>query len=172
MPLLREEDKFLVGTVEAEEVDIMREGCRAAGIWRVSEVRGLDGANLREAVQGGEALERLVGKGKAGTKWDEVMRRVARARGGANDVMDRRVRIGAGSRSSRILGRWERIAAWDWSLVAWAVDGVIHLGIPKSGPGVEHLEYRELTRADGPPPKWMSRGTSQRALRRQLWKVE
>ena len=68
--------------VEAEEVDMMREGCRAAGVWRVSEVRGLDGAELREAVQSGGALERLVGKGKAGSKWGEVVRRVARARGG------------------------------------------------------------------------------------------
>ena len=30
MPLLREEDKFLVDIVDAEEVDIVREGRRAA----------------------------------------------------------------------------------------------------------------------------------------------
>ena len=130
----------MVDIVEAEEVDMIREGCRAAGVWRVSEVRGFDGAELREAVQSGGALERLVGKGKAGSKWGGVVRRVARARGGTRDVMGRRVRIGAGSRSSRTLGRWERTAAWDWSLVAWAVNGVIHLGIPQSGPGVGHLE--------------------------------
>ena len=46
------------------------------------------------------------------------MRRVARARGRANDVMGRRVRVGASSRSSQTLGRWERTAVWDWSLVA------------------------------------------------------
>ena len=51
VPLLREEDKFLVDIVEAEEVDMIREGCRAAGVWRVREVRGFDGAELREAVQ-------------------------------------------------------------------------------------------------------------------------
>ena len=66
----------------------------------------------------GGALERLMGRGKAGAKWSEVMRRVARAMGGANDVMSRRVRVGAGSRSSKALGRWERTAAWNWSLVA------------------------------------------------------
>ena len=49
VPLLREQDRFLVDIVDAEEVDIVREGCRAAGVWRVSEVRGLGGAELREA---------------------------------------------------------------------------------------------------------------------------
>ena len=160
MPLLREKDKFLVDIVEADEVGLMREGCRAAGIWRVSEVRGLDGVEMREAAQSGGALERLVGKGKAGARWGEVVRRVARARGGVTDVMGRRVRAGAGSRSSRALGGWERTAAWDWSLVAWAVDGVIHLGIPQSGPGKEYLECRELARVDGSPPRWVNRGTS------------
>ena len=138
----------------------------------MSEVRELDSAELRESMQSGGALERMVGKGKAGAKWGEIVRRVVRARGGANDVMGRRVSIGAGSRSSITLGRWERTGAWDWSLVAWAMHGVIHLGIPQSGPGKEYLECRELARVDGPPPKWMSRGTSQSALRRQLWKVE
>jgi ribonuclease HI len=170
MPLLREEDRFLVDIVDTEEVDMVREGCRAAGVWRVSEVRGLDGAELREAAQSGGSLERLVGKGKAGAKWGEVMRRVARARGGTNDVMGRRVRVGAGSRSSRTLGRWERTAVWDWSLVAWSEGGEIHLGIPQSGPGSRYLECRKLARIEGPPPKWMGRGTSQSALRRQLWK--
>ena len=111
MPRLREEDKFLVEIVEAEEMDMLREGCRAAGVWRVSEVRRLDGVELREAMQSGGAPERLVGKGKAGSKWDEVVKRVARARGGISDVTGRRVRIGAGSRSSSALGRWERTAA-------------------------------------------------------------
>ena len=46
------------------------------------------------------------------------------------------------------------------------------MGIPQSGPCSRCLECRELARADGPPPKWMGRGTSQSALRRQLWKVE
>ena len=138
----------------------------------VSEVRGLDGAELRETIHSGGALERLVGKEKAGTKWGGVVRRVARARGGTNDAMGRRVRIGAGSRSSSALGRCERTVAWGWSLVAWAVDGVIHLEIPHSGPGNKYVECRELVRADGPPPKWTSRGTSQSALCRQLWKAE
>ena len=102
---MREEHKFLVDIVDPEEVDMVREGCRAAGVWRVSEVRGLDGVELREAVQSGGALERRVGRGKAGAKWDEVVRRVARARGEANDVMGKRVRVGAGSRSSKALGR-------------------------------------------------------------------
>ena len=48
--MLREEDKFLVDIVDPEEVDMVREGCRDAGVWRVSEVRGLDGVELREAV--------------------------------------------------------------------------------------------------------------------------
>ena len=133
---------------------------------------GLDGAELREAVQSGGALERLVGRGKAGAKWGEVVRRVAKARGEANDVMGRRVRVGAGSRSSKALGRWERTVAWGRSLVAWAEGGVIHLGIPQSGPGSRYLECRKLARADGPSLKWLGRGTSQSALRRQLWRVE
>ena len=45
---------------------------RAAGVWRVSELRGLDGAGLRGAVELGGALERLVGKGKAGASWGEL----------------------------------------------------------------------------------------------------
>ena len=113
VPLLREEDKFLADIVEVDEVGMVREGCSAAGIWRVSEVRELDGAELTESVQSGGALERLAGKGKAGAKWGKVVRRVSRARGGSNDVMGRRVRIGAGSKSSKTLGRWERTAAWD-----------------------------------------------------------
>ena len=35
MPLLREEDGFLVDIVDIQEVDMVREGCRAAGVWRV-----------------------------------------------------------------------------------------------------------------------------------------
>ena len=80
MPLMREEDKFSVDIVEADEVDMMREECRAVRVWRVSEARGLDVAELREPVQSGGALERLVGKGKAGAKWGEVVRRVTRAK--------------------------------------------------------------------------------------------
>ena len=43
-------------------------------MWRVSELRSLDGAGLRETVKHGGALERLVGKGKAGKAWGEVVR--------------------------------------------------------------------------------------------------
>ena len=93
VPLLREEDKFLVDIIDPEEVDMVREERRAAGVWRVSEVRGLDGVQLREAIQSGWALERLVGRDKAGAKWGEAVRVVARARGGANAVMGRRVRV-------------------------------------------------------------------------------
>ena len=69
----------------------------------VCEVRGLDGAELGEAAQSDGALESLVGRGKTGAKWGTVVRRMARARGGVNDVMGRRVGIGAGSRSSKHL---------------------------------------------------------------------
>ena len=62
MPLLREEDKFLVDIVDPEEVDMVREGCRAARVWRVSEVRGLDGAELREAVQSGGSTREADGQ--------------------------------------------------------------------------------------------------------------
>ena len=65
MPTLREGDRFLVDLVEADEVEMVREGCRAADMWRVSELRSLDGAGLREAVKPGGAPGRLVGKGKA-----------------------------------------------------------------------------------------------------------
>ena len=51
----------------------MREGRRAAEVWRVSELKRLDGAGLREAVEPGGALERLVGKGKARKAWGEVV---------------------------------------------------------------------------------------------------
>ena len=91
--------------VEAEEVGTVRGGCRAAGVWGVGEVRGLGGAELREAVQSGGALGRLVGKGGAGTKWGGALRRVGRARGGINVAMGRRVQIDVGSRSSKTLGR-------------------------------------------------------------------
>ena len=64
MSRLREEDTFLVNIVEAEEVDMMREGCKAARVWSMSEVRGRDGVELREAIQSGGALQRLVGQGK------------------------------------------------------------------------------------------------------------
>ena len=43
MPMLREGDTFLVDLVEADGAEMMREGCRAAEVWRVSELRGLDG---------------------------------------------------------------------------------------------------------------------------------
>ena len=77
MPTLREGDKFLVDLVEANEVEMVREGCRAAEVWRVSELRSLDGTRLREAVKPNGALERLVGRGKAGKAWGEVVRSVA-----------------------------------------------------------------------------------------------
>ena len=77
MPTLRKGDKFLVDLVEEDEVVMVREGCRAAEVWRVSELRSLDGASLREAVEPGGALERMVGRGKANRLWDEVARRVA-----------------------------------------------------------------------------------------------
>ena len=66
MPALREGDEFLVDLVEADEVEMVREGCRAAEVWRVSELRSLDGTRLREADEPAGALEKLVGKGKAG----------------------------------------------------------------------------------------------------------
>ena len=68
MPALRSSDKFLVDLVEEDEVEMVREGCRAAAVFRVSELRKLDGAELREAIREGGASERLVGKGKAGAK--------------------------------------------------------------------------------------------------------
>ena len=153
---MREEDKFLVDTVEADEVGLMRGGCRGAGIWGVGEVRRLGGAHVerRGAAQSGGALER------GGVRWGGVTRRVAQSSGGNIDVTGRRVRAGAGSRGSRALGKWGGAAAWDWSLVAWAAGGVIHLGIPQSGPGKDYLECRELARVCGSPPRWMKRGTS------------
>ena len=124
MPTLREGDKFLVDLVEADEVEMVREGCRAAEVWRVSELRGLGGTRLimREAVKPNGALERLVGRGKAGKAWGEVVRRVAQVRGGREDIMGRVVRAGAESRCSKPLGAWVRPAVSDWSLAAWTVD--------------------------------------------------
>ena len=78
---------YLVDLVEADEVEMVREGCRAAEVWRVNELRRLGGAGLREAVESGGALERLVGKCKAGKTWGEAVRRVAQVRGGRVDVM-------------------------------------------------------------------------------------
>ena len=69
------------------------------------------------------------------------------------------------------LGAWERAAVSDWSLAAWTVNGEVMLGIPQSGPGNDHLECKQLVRVEGQLPKWISRGASQSALRRQLWKV-
>ena len=46
----------MVNLVEAEEVDMVREGCRAAEVWRVSELRDLGGAELREAAISGGSL--------------------------------------------------------------------------------------------------------------------
>ena len=60
--VLRERDRILIDLVEADEVEMVRGGCRAAKVWRVSELRRLGGAGLREAVEPGGALERLVGK--------------------------------------------------------------------------------------------------------------
>ena len=91
-PRLREGDQFLVDIVEADEVELVREGCRAAEVWRVSELRGGDGKTLREAIKEGGALERLVGGGKAARVWGEVVRRVAQARRVQRDVMGRKVR--------------------------------------------------------------------------------
>ena len=158
MPTLREGDRFLVDLVEADEVEMVREGCRAAEVWRVSELRGLDGTGLREAAGPGGALERLVGKGKAGRTWGEVVRRVAQARGSRVESMGRTVRAGAESRCSRALGAWVRPSVSDWSLVAWAVDGVVMLGIPQSGPGSRHVLCRRLARVEGQVPRWMNRG--------------
>ena len=110
MPTLREGGKFLVDLVEADEVELVREGCRAAGVWRVTELRSLDGTRLREAVEPNGALERLVGRGKAGGLWGKVVRRVAQARGYRDDVIGRAVRTGAGSRCNRPLSAWERSA--------------------------------------------------------------
>ena len=80
MPTLREGDRFLVDLVEADEVEMVREGCRAAEVWRVSELRSLDGIKPREAVKPNGALERLADKGKAGELWGQVVRRVTQVR--------------------------------------------------------------------------------------------
>jgi hypothetical protein len=104
MPTLREGDRFLVDLVEADEVEMVREGCRAAEVWRVSELRSLGGSGLREAAKPNGALERPVGKGKEGKTWGDIVRRVAQTRGGRLDAMGRVVRAGAGSRCSRSLG--------------------------------------------------------------------
>ena len=67
-------------------MEMVREGCRAAEVWRVSELRRLGGAGLREAVESSGALEGLVGKGKVGKTWEEVVGRVAQVRGGRVDA--------------------------------------------------------------------------------------
>ena len=46
---MREGDKFLIDLVEADEVEMVREACRAVEVWRVSELRRLDGAGLRDS---------------------------------------------------------------------------------------------------------------------------
>ena len=66
MPTLREGNIFFVDLVEADDVEMVKESCRAAEVWRVSELRSLDGTRLREAAKPIGALERLVGRGKAG----------------------------------------------------------------------------------------------------------
>ena len=71
MPTLREEDRFRVDLVEADEVEMVREGCRTAEVWWVSELRSLDGTRLREVAKSNGALERLVGRGKASKAWSE-----------------------------------------------------------------------------------------------------
>ena len=109
MPKMREGDRFLVDLVEADEVEMVRGGCRAAEVWRVSELRDLDGAGLRGLAGLGDALERLVDNGKAGRTWGEVVRRVAQATGSRVDSMGRTVRVGDESRCSRPLDlchRW------------------------------------------------------------------
>ena len=155
MPALREGDtcRFLVDLMKADEVEMMREGCRAAGVWRVSELRGLDGTRLREAAAPGGALEKLVGKGKAGKTWGEVTRRVAQVRVGRLDAMGRVVRAGAGSRCSRPLGAWVRAAMSDWSLVAWSEEGEVMLEIPQSGPGSGRVVCKQLRRMKGQLPR-------------------
>ena len=150
---LREGDRFLVDLVETDEVEMMREDYKAAEVWTVSELRGLDGTESREAAGPGGALERLVGKGKAGGTWGEVVRRVAQARGSRVESMGRTVRVGAKSRCNRALGAWVSPSVSDWSLVAWAVDGVMMLGIPQSGPGSRHVLCRRLARAEGQVPR-------------------
>jgi hypothetical protein len=155
MPVLREGDRFLVDLVEADEVEMVTEGCRVAEVWRVSELRKLDGAG---AVESGGALERLVGEGKAGKTWREVVRRVAQVRGVRVGVVGRTVRAGAESRCSRPLGAWVRSAVSDWSIAAWTVDGVVVLGMPQSGPGMDHLVCRQLSRTEGQLPKLCQSG--------------
>ena len=85
-------------------------------MWRVSELRSLDGIKLREAVKPNGALERLVGKGKAGELWGQVVRMVAQVRGGREDAMGRRVRTGAGSRCSKPLDAWKRSRRQLWKV--------------------------------------------------------
>ena len=48
--------------MEAEEVGMVREGCRATRVWRVSELRRMGGADCR--AEGGSAARR--GTGEAG----------------------------------------------------------------------------------------------------------
>ena len=98
--------------------------CRAAGVWRVSELRGLDGTELRESAQAGGALERLAGRGKTGAQWGAVVRRVAHGKGRRCNAEGKRVQLGAGSMCEMKLGSWGRKAVCDWSLAAWAEGGM------------------------------------------------
>ena len=68
---------LLAAAVGEDEREMMREGCNAAEVWRVSEVRGLDQMHIREAARAGGSLEELAGKGEAGEAWGAVTRRVA-----------------------------------------------------------------------------------------------
>ena len=117
MPTLREGIGLFVDLVEAGGVEMVREGCRAAEVWMVSEMRNLDGAGLREAVEPGGALEKAgkgkAGKGKAGKAWGEVARRMTQVRGVRVGTMDRMVRAGAESRCNRPLGVWVSPAVSD-----------------------------------------------------------
>ena len=106
-----------------------------------------------EAARPNGALERLVGRGKAGKIWDDVVRRVAQVRGGQGDAMGRVARNGAESRCNKPL------------------DSVVMLGIPQPCPGSDHVQCKQPTRVGGQLPKWMGKELSQSQLRRQLSKV-
>ena len=54
----------------------------------------------------------------------------------------------------------------DWSLAAWAEEGMVMLMIPQSEPGCSHVVCRQLSRVGGQLPNWMNRGVKESKLRK------
>jgi hypothetical protein len=173
LPEIRIGDKNLVDEAVVEDKDMVREGCRRAGVWRTGEVLELEGMGMRRAFRKGGPMEKA-----AGREWVKWVNELV----GCRDGVRRRL-VRGGGQEGRGLGGWWRSAIWSWQVAVWVEEGVMKVGKPVGWAGdrlkvqvmreIEWGKHRTKEEWDGITMSrtWYGKGQSQWLDQSVMWEM-